>query len=307
MLPLLCAFFFSVVLSQPPVPPGYGLLWSEEFNSNQADWTKTNNMYSGSTSSPRWYAVNDCFACNSNNTYTSHPENVFVANGNLVIQAQHAAQGSKYGYTSANVVSYCGTTTQEWCNGGRDAMNGGSWSGNASLYFDVRAKFPSGPGFWPAIWMLPTGTINPLGWPLGGEIDVMEAVNSENRWTQSTLHYGNTNQACDGQYKFPNGNPDISQAYHSYGMFWDNKVFPYFHFHLDGNIISTTCANGWNGGSVGNAPAPFTINPFYMILNLAVGGSWPGNPPPNTEFPKQMFVDYVRVYQKGHVPSVNKS
>jgi len=296
---LFFAFAFALcVLSQPPVPPGYTLLWSEEFNAVQLDWTKTNNMYSGSTSSPRWYAVNDCFACNSNNTYTSHPSNVYVSGGNLVIQAQKAAPGGKYGYTSANVISYCGTTTQEWCNGQRTVMNGGSWSGNSSLYFDIRAKFPPGPGFWPAIWLLPTSTMEPLGWPLGGEIDVMEAINSQNRWTQSTLHFGDTNHGCSGQNKIPNGQPDISQAFHSYGMFWDNNVAPYFKFHFDGKVFPSSCENGWNGGSVGMAPRPFTLNPFYMILNLAVGGSWPGNPPPGTSFPQQMLVDYVRVYRK---------
>jgi len=282
----------------PPVPPGFTLLWAEEFNTDEADWTKTNNMYSGSHPSPRWYAVDDCFACNSNNTYTPNPENVFVKDGQLVIQAQRAKAGSKYGYTSGNVISYCGPTTQQWCNGQRSVMNGGSWSGNTSLYFDIRAKMPAGPGFWPAIWLLPTSTMWELGWPLGGEIDVMEAINSENRWTQSTLHYGNSNSACYGQNHIANGKPDISQAFHSYGMYWDNNESPYFKFHFDGNIFPSTCNGKWSGGSVGNAPRPFSLNPFYMILNLAVGGSWPGNPPPGTTFPKQMLVDYVRVYQK---------
>jgi len=294
----LIALFVSGVVCQPPVPAGYGLVWSEEFSTESLDWTKNGNFYSGSTGKPRLLAVDGCYSCNSNNTYTPKPSNVFVTGGNLVLQAQPEPKGSQYGYTSGNVISYCANQAQQWCPNGGTVMDGGSWIADSPLYFDIRAKMPAGPGFWPAIWMLPTDFVK-YGWPLGGEIDIMEGINSENRWIQSTLHWDKNNTSCWGHYDIPSSQPDVAQAFHSYGMYWDNTQSPYFKFHFDGNIINTNCPMEWSGGPAGKSPAPFNTSPFLLILNLAVGGDWPKNPPPETKFPVQMLVDYVRVYQKG--------
>ena len=142
-------------------------------------------------------------------------------------------------------------------------------------------------------------------WPLGGEIDVFEGINNADRTIHSTLHFGDTNTACTGRYRIPSGQPDTSEAFHTYGMLWNNANAatgqPVFRFFFDDNEVITNCQT-WNPGSAGPYPAPFTLSNFYLILNLAVGGSWPGNPGPETIFPATMLVDYVRVYQSASRP-----
>lgn len=137
-------------------------------------------------------------------------------------------------------------------------------------------------------------------WPVGGEIDVFEGINNADRTIHSTLHFADSNSVCTGRYRIPPGQPDTSEAFHTYGMLWNiNNAAsgqPVFRFFFDDNEVITNCQS-WNPGSAGQYPAPFTLSNFYLILNLAVGGSWPGNPGPETSFPATMLVDYVRVYQ----------
>jgi hypothetical protein len=151
LLQLLC---LSVVCAS--VPAGHSLVWSDEFDVD-AVVAEQGNFLLGS----KWYALDSCLACNTNNLFTSRPSNVRVRGGNLELIARVESGSSRHGktfpYTSGAVQSYCGPTTGEWCRDGGmlaynyNVRNLGSWTGNVSTYLEVKAKIPPGK-LWPAIW-----------------------------------------------------------------------------------------------------------------------------------------------------------
>jgi beta-glucanase (GH16 family) len=167
------------------------------------------------------------------------------------------------------------------------------------MFIDIRAKMPPGKGFWPGLWMMPKKGAR---WPKGGEVDIMEGINSFDRTVHSTLHFGDKNTVCGGKYKIPAGVPDTAEDFHTYSLLWDNSASQPFRFFFDGHEITTDCST-WNPGKNMKFPQPFTDNEFYLILMLGVGGSWPKDPSPDTIFPQTMLVDYARVYQKGGEPT----
>ncbi len=154
--------------------------------------------------------------------------------------------------------------------------------------FDIRAKTPVQQGVWPAIWMLPTDYAYG-GWPKSGEIDIMESIGHKPKTVHGTLHYGpqwpdnkNTGAHIDAER-------DLDQDFHVYSVEWEpNEI----RWYLDDVLYSTKTVK-----DLEPHPWPFDKH-FHMILNLAIGGQWPGDPDDSTVFPKYMFVDYVRVYQK---------
>jgi beta-glucanase (GH16 family) len=194
--------------------------------------------------------------------YTNRSENLSVSNGNLVITAQKEAYGGK-NYTSARI------KTQD----------------HYSLTYgkvEAMIKLPSGQGLWPGFWML-GNHINPDGWPNCGEIDIMERVNN-NSSVNGTVHWDSNGHASYGQ---TTGSLDFSQ-YHTYSIEWDTD---YIRWYVDGTQFNEFCIKNNQGGT-----EEFQ-KPFFILLNLAVGGNWPGSPNSSTQFPSQMLVDYVRVYQ----------
>jgi hypothetical protein len=162
--------------------------------------------------------------------------------------------------------------------------------------FEIRAKAPTGKGYWPAIWMLPEnyeyGT-----WAASGELDIMEGWGSRPNTVAGTIHYGGEwpNNVYSGkEYVFPEGS--TIEQYHTYSIEWEPGEIRWY---VDGELFSTK--NDWysisNGQPANNAyPAPFNQE-FHLMLNLAVGGNFDGDPTPETVFPKSMQVDYVRVYE----------
>jgi beta-glucanase (GH16 family) len=198
--------------------------------------------------------------------YTNRTENARIENGNLVIEARKEAYlGSAY--TSARLLT----------------KNRAAWTYGR---FEIRAKLPTGRGTWPAIWML--SDHNPLTWPDDGELDIMEEVGFDPNVIHATIH---CKQYYGGNGKgFATTIPSAQDSFHVYKMEWtssqtdfyvdDNKYFSYF-----------------NGG---NGPATWPYyNDFFMILNIAVGGTWGGTKGiDDTVFPQKMLVDYVRVYQR---------
>lgn len=159
---------------------------------------------------------------------------------------------------------------------------------NGNGRMEARIKLPEGgQGIWPAFWML-GNNISSIGWPACGEIDILEAVNDFTE-VHGTLHYGSDPSQHDmngGSYTPP---VDVSDDYHIYAVEWEPTMIRWY--FDDVNYYSTT--NWWTGDPY---PAPFN-QPFFFILNIAVGGNWPGYPDASTPFPQSMYVDYVRVYQ----------
>jgi len=200
--------------------------------------------------------------------YTDFKTNTWVRNGYFYIKA--AKEGFKgKPYTSGRINS----------RHKKDFLYG---------RFDIRAKTPTQQGVWPAIWMLPTNW-EYGSWPQSGEIDIMESVGHKNKTVHGTLHYGpkwpnNKNTGAHVETE-----EDLEDKFHVYSVEWEDGEIRWY---LDDVLYSTKTR-----ADLSPHPWPFDKE-FHLILNLAIGGNWPGSPDDNTVFPKYMFVDYVRVYEK---------
>jgi beta-glucanase (GH16 family) len=243
----------------PSTPDAYSqLVWSDEFEGSQIDLSK-------------WqHEVNDNGGGNNElQYYTAEPENAYLENGNLIIQAIQEEYKTRK-YTSARL----------------NTKNKADW-----LYgkIEVRAKLPKGQGIWPAIWMLPTDE-EFGGWPKSGEIDIMEVVGHKPNTLHGTVHYGPdwpNNKNKGTSYVLPTG--DFSDDFHVFSIIWDKNLIRWY---VDGNHYFTVKPEDLT-------PHIYPFNArFHMLLNLAVGGNWPGNPDNTTVFPQKMLVDYVRVYKR---------
>ncbi len=162
--------------------------------------------------------------------------------------------------------------------------------------FECRAKVPKGQGYLPAFWLMANDE-NVYGqWPRCGEIDCMEVMGQETNKAYGTIHYGNPHSESQGTYTITDG-ADFSDDFHTFTCDWEPGKITWY---VDG--IKYHEESDWHSTTVGQGtltyPAPFD-QPFYIILNLAVGGSWVGNPNDKTSFENNPYViDYVRVYQK---------
>ncbi|HEY3372739.1 MAG TPA: family 16 glycosylhydrolase [Prolixibacteraceae bacterium] len=195
--------------------------------------------------------------------YTSRPVNANVNDGNLQIIAKKESYGGK-SYTSARM------KTQ-----GLQNFTYGK--------IEARIKAPVGQGLWPAFWMLGKN-INDTGWgwPKCGEIDILEHINKSTN-LNGTLHWDN-----NGHQSYGKTTPCDVTKFHVYGLEWDAKAIK---LSVDGTkYLEMSIANNVSSTDEFHLP-------FFIILNLAVGGNWPGSPDATTQFPDTMFVDYVRVYQ----------
>lgn len=209
--------------------------------------------------------------------YTSRTNNARIENNQLIIEAkQENYLGSSY--TSARL------KTQ-----GKAAWTYGR--------MEARMKLPRGQGIWPAFWMLGTN-ITSVNWPSCGEIDIMENIGREPTIVHGTIHgpgYSGGN-GIGGGYSLP-GNPVFADDFHVYGIEWTTNQIKWF---VDGQQFFSVTSASLPGG----ATWVFT-GPQFLILNLAVGGDWPGYPNGTTVFPQQLVVDYVRVYALTNPPPTN--
>lgn len=199
--------------------------------------------------------------------YTDRSENARLENGLLVIEAVQEKYSGSY-YTSARLKSQ---GLQEFQYGRLEA----------------RLKVPEGKGFWPAFWMLGSNFLQ-VGWPECGEIDIMEYVGKEPDLIMGTLH----GPGYSGALGFSGWNRqtyNIADDFHTFGIEWDEDQITWFY---DGEAYHTMKRE-----DVGTRPWVFD-QPFFFILNLAVGGTLGGMVSPTTVFPAQYLVDYVRVYEK---------
>ncbi len=161
--------------------------------------------------------------------------------------------------------------------------------------FEVRAKVPEAQGFWPAAWLL-GNNITTANWPACGEMDVMERIDAAGNpdWNAGSIHgTGFTGGNIGKQYDFPSGQT-ASSDFHTYGMIWSKGSVAYYIDDPVNGIYATFTPTDISDFS--GAVWPFDAGPNFIILNLAVGGGWPGNPDSTTPFPSEMLVDYVRIY-----------
>ena len=252
----------DTILREQPTP-GYALVWADEFD--QPD---------GSPPDPaRWnYSTGGSGWGNGElQYYTDDPTNAYIEDGMLVIKAEQETYMGR-DYTSARL----------------NTMVKGTWTYGR---FEIRARLPNTQAIWPAFWLLPM-FINNGAWPASGEIDIMEMIGSEPGRAYGTLHYGNPHELQSGYYDLPQGQT-FADDFHVFSLEWEPGEFRWY---VDGTLYHS--ATEWFT-SRPNAvyPAPFD-QPFYLILNLAVGGHWPGDPDPTSVFPQFLYVDYVRIYQE---------
>jgi beta-glucanase (GH16 family) len=156
--------------------------------------------------------------------------------------------------------------------------------------FEIRARLPNTQGIWPAFWLLPAN-LHYGHWPAGGEIDIMEMIGSEPGRVYGTLHFGNPHEMNSGTYDLPIGQ-DFSDDFHVFALAWEPGLVRWY---VDDVLYHT--ADEWFTSGDGEFPAPFDQE-FYLIINVAVGGYWPGSPDSTSVFPQYLYVDYVRVYQE---------
>jgi beta-glucanase (GH16 family) len=209
-------------------------------------------------------------------SYTNRKENARIEKGNLVITAQKesftGADGITRDYTSARLKTQ-GLFAQTY---GR---------------IEARIKIPEGQGMWPAFWMLGQD-ISSAGWPRCGEIDIMENIGKEPATIHGSLHGpSSTSHTSDltAIFTLPAAQ-NFAVDFHLYAVEWEPGTV---RFYVDSNLYATFRSSDWPPGGKW-----VFDHPFFIILNVAVGGDWPGSPDASTKFPQTMLVDYVRVYTK---------
>jgi hypothetical protein len=194
--------------------------------------------------------------------YTNSSNNTFLSGGFLIIEARKELSGVR-DYSSARIIS----KDKKTFTYGR---------------IDIRAKLPKGQGIWPALWML-GNNISQIGWPACGEIDIMELLGHEPQKVYGTIHWGpqgGSSIHIGGNFSLTNG--FFSDSFHVFSLKWEQNQL----ITLVDNVPFFTGAKS----------DPFD-KPFFFIMNVAVGGNWPGNPDGTTLFPQRMIVDYIKVFQ----------
>ncbi|MBI9073028.1 MAG: family 16 glycosylhydrolase [Melioribacteraceae bacterium] len=207
--------------------------------------------------------------------YTDREDNSYVGNGRLTIKAIKENYGGS-AYTSARLIS---KDKQEFQYGKIEAM----------------IRLPYGQGIWPAFWTL-GNDISQVSWPKCGEIDIMEMVGGEGRdnISHGTVHWDDNGHASyGGNYTLSTGN--FSEAFHLFSVIWDPQKIQWF---VDDKLFNTV--------DITAAHMDEFHKKHFILLNLAVGGNWPGSPNSSTVFPQTMEIDYVRVYQLSNLyPEIN--
>jgi beta-glucanase (GH16 family) len=238
------------------------MVWHDEFDGAKLDASKWVYIVGG-----------DGFGNKELEYYTDRPQNLYLENGMLVIEAikedHRGAEGTERGFTSARINTR-----------GKFAQAYGK--------FEARIKLPYGQGIWPAFWMMGDGTAR---WPDRGEVDIMENIGREPSTVHGTIHgpgYSGS-KGIGAPFVLPAGQR-FSDDFHVYAVEWEPEAIRWY---VDGKQYhSVTPANLPTGTKW------VYDHPFYLLLNLAVGGQWPGDPDATSTFPQTMLVDYVRVYQR---------
>jgi beta-glucanase (GH16 family) len=250
-----------------PAPAGWTLTWSDEFN----------GLNGSGVDASKWVVETGGNGWGNQELeyYTSRPQNAYEKDGNLVIKVLQekykGPDGVTRDYTSARLKTL-GKFEQTY---GR---------------FEARIKIPRGQGIWPAFWMLGSGIDKP-GWPACGEIDVMENIGKEPSLVHGTIHGPGYSGAhgIGAPFSLSDGSK-MADDFHVYAVEWEPNVL---RFYVDEHLYATRTPADLPKGTKW-----VYDHPFFLLLNVAVGGGWPGSPDASTVFPQEMLVDYVRVYRR---------
>ena len=248
-------------------PAEWSLTWRDEFNGPSGS-TVVSDKWSFDIGGGGW-------GNNELQTYTNRTANAELQSGALIIRTLKepftGPDKIARSYTSARLVTR-NKFTQTY---GR---------------FEVRLQVPFGQGIWPAFWML-GNDLHTAGWPTCGEIDIMENIGKEPSTVHGTLHGPGYSGAkgVTASYTLP-GAQKFSDDYHTFAVEWEPNVI---RFYVDRHLYKTRTPADLPAGK-----AWVFNHPFFLVLNVAVGGNFPGYPDATTVFPQIMKVDYVRVYKR---------
>ena len=274
-------------------PSDWQLIWNDEFDPGPIDPN-------------RWEHEIDCAGGGNNEAqcYTNRPENAFIdADGILhIVAREERFSGPAHSMGSPDYRADDRSATRDFTSARLRSVNRLDFKYGR---IEVRAKLPAGAGTWPAIWMLPTDWVYG-GWPSSGEIDIMEAINlddeDERHSVHGTLHYGlkwPQWSVAGADYLIPGS---ATRDFRTYTLEWEADEMRWY---VDGVHYQTQTSDGWynyiwqgqqRGFEVASKRAPFDQR-FHLLLNLAIGGHAPGPPDRGWPAPRELQIDYVRVYQ----------
>ena len=266
---VLLVLFISQATNNLSAQSCYELIWNDEFN------------YNGLPDSSLWYFEEGGTGWGNNELqyYTSKRiENAHVEDGYLTIEARKENFGGRE-YTSARLITY---------------QNNHSWKYGK---IEARVKLPYGQGIWSAFWALGDGIFEGNSWPGCGEIDILELIGGgegKDDMSHGTIHYSdaNNNHASSGNhYQLSQG--IFADDFHVFSIEWTGTQIKWFVDDVQ-----------FHSASITNNELSEFHKEFFLLLNLAVGGNWPGNPNSSTVFPQKMLIDYVRVYQLNIEPEI---
>ena len=243
---------------------GWDIVWQDEFDGESLDINKWSHEVGGHG-----------FGNNELQYYTDDSSNSFIDNGILHIRAKYEPAGIG---SPNNLRNFSSARLR--------TVGKGDWQYGR---IDVRAKIALGQGIWPAIWMLPSDWIYG-GWPKSGEIDIMEHVGHDEGRIHGSVHTESYNHIIGTQRTNSKLIEDVKTLFHIYSIEWSEQKIDFF-------IDDTLHYTFQNDFSNDFRTWPFNER-FHLLLNVAVGGNWPGPPNNTTVFPQDMEVDYVRVYEK---------
>jgi beta-glucanase (GH16 family) len=250
------------------------LIWSDEFSGASAPSAPNSANWKFETGANGWGNHELETYCSYGSAQppcdAAHP-NAFVGrDGYLHIVARRDDQGR---YTSARMASR-----------GLQSFQYGR--------IEARIKIPKGEGFWPAFWML-GDNISEVKWPACGELDIMENIGKQPGTVHGSIHgTGFTGEVMGLPDTLP-GKQAFGDAFHTFGLIWSPQKIQYY-VDSPAHIYATFTPSSLPKGAIW----PFDDGKFFFILNLAIGGVWPGPPDATSKFPQEMLVDYVRVYAK---------
>jgi beta-glucanase (GH16 family) len=242
---------------------GWELLYSDEFNGTSLDRTRWVTCY--------WWDRGGCTNRGNHELQWYLPGNVTVTGGHLRLRAERsnvdARDGNRYAYTSGLIST--GRDVAQLTPPPRFEFQYG--------YAEMRARLPAGRGLFPAFWMLPSDHDSLP------EIDIMEVLGHQPSVLYTYFHFADALKHHKSQHGIVDA-PDLSAGWHVFGVDWEPDRIVWY---LDG-------IERWRYDDAGRVPH----EPMYLLINLAVGGTWPGSPDSSTRWPAEMTVDYVRVWKK---------
>ena len=254
----------SIPDPEPWLIEGWDIIWHDEFDSSPLDINKWSHEIGGHG-----------FGNNELEYYTNDSANAFVQDSMLHIRAKFEPSG----IGDANNLRYFSSARLR-------TVGKGDWK---YVRIDVRAKLALGQGIWPAIWMLPTDWVYG-GWPKSGEIDIMEHVGHDEGRVHGSVHTESYNHKIGTQRSKTKVLSGVKDSFHVYSIEWYEDRIDFF---IDNQQYFTFANDQKNDYKTW----PFNQR-FHLLINVAVGGDWPGSPDNTTIFPQDMEVDYVRVYKK---------